>query len=65
MNINKRIGASLGLLAGTTLGSGISFLFLLQTYDLVWCVTIGGVIGITLGIAFSMLSNPSSKGSVN
>lgn len=63
MIIEKKIGASLGLLAGTTFGSGISFLFRLQTYDLVWSVTIGGLIGIALGISISILVNP--RGSMN
>lgn len=47
---HKQIGASLGLLAGTTMGSGIGFLLSSQAYHLIALVTFFGCVGMAAGL---------------
>ncbi|AZK48077.1 hypothetical protein [Paenibacillus lentus] len=49
MKWNSLAGRALGFLAGTTLGSGIGFLFHWQSYNLVVIVSALGVLGAILG----------------
>ncbi|MCM3497578.1 hypothetical protein NST08_21170 [Paenibacillus sp. FSL K6-1566] len=53
MSLNQKNGAALGLLAGTTFGSGIGFLLGWHSYDLVGSVAAGGILGIAGGIWLS------------
>ncbi|CAM2963272.1 hypothetical protein PASE110613_09845 [Paenibacillus sediminis] len=55
MKIGKDVGASLGFLAGTTLGSGISFLYSMTATPTITTVSVFGVIGTALGIMTSMM----------
>ncbi|WP_155617681.1 hypothetical protein [Paenibacillus campinasensis] len=45
----KELGASLGLLAGTTLGSGIGFLFGWHSVNLIVLVSTFGLLGVAIG----------------
>jgi len=49
MKFTKDIGIALGFLAGTTLGSGISFLFRFQPNHLMGTVAICGLAGVIAG----------------
>lgn len=46
----KEIGASLGLLAGTTMGSGIGFLLGWHSYNLMVLVSLFGFFGTAAGL---------------
>lgn len=46
---HKEIGGALGLLAGTTMGSGIGFLLGWHSYDLIVLVALFGFFGIAAG----------------
>ncbi|NMO95417.1 hypothetical protein [Paenibacillus lemnae] len=59
--MEKDIGLSLGLLAGTTFGSGIGFLWNWQSYDLVWSVSIFGMLGMSAGLGYALWSRRSQK----
>lgn len=50
MKFTKDIGIALGFLAGTTLGSGISFLFRFQPSHLMGTVAICGLAGVIAGL---------------
>ncbi|WP_154895994.1 hypothetical protein [Paenibacillus illinoisensis] len=50
MQLGKDTGLSLGFLAGTTLGSGIAFLFQFQAYEVVGSVSLFGIIGALSGL---------------
>ncbi len=50
MTLGKDIGISLGFLAGTTFGSGVAFLFRLQSYGVMGSVAIFGMIGAFAGL---------------
>ncbi|WP_342773020.1 hypothetical protein [Paenibacillus zeisoli] len=51
--MEKSAGLSLGFLAGTTFGSGISFLLSWQSYDLVLLVSLCGAAGAFAGLYIS------------
>ncbi|MGM1019752.1 MAG: hypothetical protein ACQEXV_04210 [Bacillota bacterium] len=51
MKFRTDIACALGLLAGTTFGSGIAFLFGWQAYQALTSVSIFGVAGIMITIA--------------
>lgn len=60
--IGRDSGMALGLLAGTTFGSGIGFLLGWHSYNLVWIVSICGVIGVLTGLWYAhrtLISNES------
>ncbi|GAB6926450.1 hypothetical protein JCM10914A_04330 [Paenibacillus sp. JCM 10914] len=46
---HKEIGGALGLLAGTTMGSGIGFLLSWHSYNLIVLVSLFGFIGLAAG----------------
>jgi len=50
MKLTKELGISLGFLAGTTFGSGVAFLFRLQSFEVVASVTLFGIAGAIAGI---------------
>ncbi|KQY88149.1 hypothetical protein ASD24_25870 [Paenibacillus sp. Root52] len=50
MKLDKNIGISLGFLAGTTFGSGVAFLFRLQSYGVMGSVAVFGMIGALAGL---------------
>ncbi|MBR2564378.1 MAG: hypothetical protein IKE29_07130 [Paenibacillus sp.] len=50
MRSYRHVGIALGFLGGTTLGSGISFLFRLEPVQLMLCVTLCGLGGILAGL---------------
>ncbi|GAB6988591.1 hypothetical protein [Paenibacillus pini] len=60
MQFGKDIGFALGILGGTTLGSGISFLMSLEPSMLMLVVGAGGLIGAAIGVSASIWIN--SKG---
>ncbi len=53
MKLDKDIGISLGFLAGTTFGSGVAFLFRLQSYGVMGSVAIFGMIGAITGLVIA------------
>ncbi|WP_068619893.1 hypothetical protein [Paenibacillus tuaregi] len=53
MGTEKSVGLSLGFLAGTTFGSGISFLLGWQSYDLIILVSLCGAAGALAGLKIS------------
>ncbi|WP_458462910.1 hypothetical protein [Paenibacillus sp.] len=55
MKITKESGISLGFLAGTTFGSGIAFLFRLQSVEVVASVTLFGIAGAVAGIITAVI----------
>ncbi|WP_127591582.1 hypothetical protein [Paenibacillus lautus] len=46
----KQIGAALGLLAGTTMGSGFGFLLGWHSFNLIVLVVLFGLFGVTAGL---------------
>lgn len=50
MQLGKDTGLSLGFLAGTTLGSGIAFLFQFQAYEVISSVAFFGIVGALSGL---------------
>ncbi|MGF9698283.1 hypothetical protein [Paenibacillus sp. MABNR03] len=50
MQLGKDTGISLGFLAGTTLGSGIAFLFQFRAYEVIGSVAFFGIIGALAGL---------------
>lgn len=54
--LDNDIGLSLGLLAGTTFGSGVGFLFSWQSYQLVGSVALFGVLGAVAGLWYARKS---------
>ncbi|MET3209190.1 UNVERIFIED_CONTAM: hypothetical protein ABIC26_002134 [Paenibacillus sp. PvR008] len=60
MKFRADIACALGLLAGTTFGSGIAFLFGWQAYRALTSVSVFGVAGIMITIAvFRLLHHKS------
>ncbi|MDO7906051.1 hypothetical protein Q5741_06410 [Paenibacillus sp. JX-17] len=57
MRMGKDIGAALGLLAGTTFGSGISFLMRMEHTSTMLAVTLCGLLGAAAGITVSLRLN--------
>lgn len=57
MRFGKDVGFALGILGGTTLGSGFSFLLTLQPLSLMLLVAAGGLIGAVIGIGSSIWVN--------
>lgn len=55
MRMGKDIGLALGMLAGTTMASGIAFLVGLEPVSLICTVSIGGAAGAIAGIAAAVL----------
>ncbi|WP_338708326.1 hypothetical protein [Paenibacillus amylolyticus] len=55
MKLTKELGISLGFLAGTTFGSGIAFLFCLQSVEVVASVTLFGIAGAIAGIITAVI----------
>ncbi|GIP27704.1 hypothetical protein J23TS9_28340 [Paenibacillus sp. J23TS9] len=55
MRMGKDIGLALGMLAGTTMASGIAFLLGLEPFSLICTVSIGGAAGATAGITAAVL----------
>ncbi|MCW3792429.1 hypothetical protein OM416_12605 [Paenibacillus sp. LS1] len=55
MKLTKELGISLGFLAGTTFGSGIAFLFRLQSFEVVASVTLFGIAGAIAGIITAVI----------
>ncbi|MEC0239151.1 hypothetical protein P4H66_04605 [Paenibacillus dokdonensis] len=55
MRMGKDIGLALGMLAGTTMASGIAFLMGLEPVSLICTVSMGGAVGATAGIAAAVL----------
>ncbi|MGG3741427.1 hypothetical protein [Paenibacillus chibensis] len=51
MQFGRDVGISLGILAGTTLASGLAFLMRLEPVSMIWTVSLGGVSGAAVGIA--------------
>ncbi|UNK17122.1 hypothetical protein MNQ98_21940 [Paenibacillus sp. N3/727] len=63
--IDKDTGMALGLLAGTTFGSGIGFLLSWHSYNLIWIVTICGGIGVLAGLLFAFRSHRTRRSRQN
>ncbi|MBO2942539.1 hypothetical protein JJQ72_00870 [Paenibacillus sp. F411] len=59
--MDKDIGTALGLLGGTTLGSGIGFLMGWHSYDLIWSVILGGLLGMLSGLVTAIRWRAGSK----
>ncbi|WP_145319427.1 MULTISPECIES: hypothetical protein [Paenibacillus] len=55
MKLTKELGVSLGFLAGTTFGSGIAFLFRLQSVEVIASVTLFGIAGAIAGIIMAII----------
>ncbi|WFR62008.1 hypothetical protein P9222_27610 [Paenibacillus amylolyticus] len=55
MKLTKELGISLGFLAGTTFGSGIAFLFRLQSVEVIASVTLFGIAGAIAGIIMAVI----------
>ncbi|MCP1183332.1 hypothetical protein [Paenibacillus sp. 1781tsa1] len=55
MKLTKELGISLGFLAGTTLGSGIAFLFRLQSVEVIASVTLFGIAGAITGLIMAVI----------
>lgn len=55
--IDKHTGVALGLLAGTTFGSGIGFLLNWYSYNLIWIVSICGGLGVLAGLWYAIKSH--------
>lgn len=47
---HKQIGAALGLLTGTTMGSGIGFLLGWHSFNLIVLVALFGLFGVVAGL---------------
>lgn len=47
---HKQIGAALGLLTGTTMGSGIGFLLGWYSFNLIVLVALFGLFGVAAGL---------------
>ncbi|WP_025717489.1 hypothetical protein [Paenibacillus sp. 1-18] len=65
MKYRTDIACSLGLLAGTTFGSGIAFLFGWQAYQALTSVTVFGIAGIIITIAVFRLLHRKSLSASN
>ncbi|MGO4730119.1 hypothetical protein [Paenibacillus sp. 2KB_22] len=55
MKLTKELGISLGFLAGTTFGSGIAFLFRLQSVEVIASVTLFGIAGAITGLIMAVI----------
>ncbi|MEK3851099.1 hypothetical protein C5G87_07795 [Paenibacillus peoriae] len=65
MKFGTDIACALGLLAGTTFGSGIAFLFGWQAYRALTSVAVFGVAGIIITIAVFRLLHRKSLSTSN
>lgn len=65
MKFSTDIACALGLLAGTTLGSGIAFLFGWQAYRVLTSVTVFGIAGIFITIIVFRLLHRKSPSTSN
>ncbi|ASR48196.1 hypothetical protein P4H71_05645 [Paenibacillus kribbensis] len=65
MKYRTDIACALGLLAGTTFGSGIAFLFGWQAYRALTSVSVFGIAGIIITIAVFRLLHRKSLSSSN
>ncbi|WP_339241093.1 hypothetical protein MKX40_09710 [Paenibacillus sp. FSL R5-0517] len=55
MKLTNELGISLGFLAGTTFGSGIAFLFRLQSVEVIASVTLFGIAGAITGLIMAVI----------
>ncbi|MFX3647490.1 MAG: hypothetical protein ACE3K2_26770 [Paenibacillus sp.] len=55
MKLTKELGISLGFLAGTTFGSGIAFLFRLQSVEVIASVSLFGIAGAITGVIMAVI----------
>ncbi|MCJ8010331.1 hypothetical protein MUG84_01065 [Paenibacillus sp. KQZ6P-2] len=55
MKIGKDAGVAFGVLTGTTMASGLAFLFGLEPVSVIWTVSIGGIAGAAAGLAGAVL----------
>ncbi|MFC9707689.1 hypothetical protein JNUCC31_25690 [Paenibacillus sp. JNUCC31] len=63
MKLAKETGISLGFLAGTTLGSGIAFLFRFQANEVMASVGLFGIVGAIAGLCVQhfIFNKPNKK----
>ncbi|KKO52827.1 hypothetical protein [Paenibacillus sp. DMB20] len=59
--LDNDIGMALGLLAGTTFGSGIGFLLSWQSYNLVGSVALCGLLGVFAGLWYARKSRRTDQ----